>query len=161
MTKLDVMNELTHIAPMYDDFIEKMYDTFSEARRPTKEEMTIYKDFECAEIMEKFSPYKNCDLPDEIVSSFFNALVWLKPEAFRYYLPRYIEYDVQHQDYSFFGYLLYEIVPENFDNAFKERFIMFTDAEKEIIVQYLQIRQKTADDVDQKDIQRGLEIWKS
>lgn len=147
---------------MYDDFIEKLYDTFSEARRPTKEEMTIYKDFECAEIMEKFSPHKNCDLPDKTIDEYNQGLLWLRPIALRHYLPRYLEYSLINPDTQVAEFTLYTLSTHD-SEFYEERFIMFTDKEKDILVEYLKLYRTTLEGFDielfEKDIQRGLEIW--
>lgn len=50
---------------MYEDFIERMYKVFSDAEKPTLDEMTPHRCCECDEVRDQLHAYDKRDVPDK------------------------------------------------------------------------------------------------
>jgi len=145
---------------MYEKFIEKMYKVFSDVERPTMDEITPHRCIECDEIRDQLYPYGMREVPDKLLGYHGDALPFLSAKALRYYFPRYIEFGLLQQDQYAFDNCLYHLAPNDIDEYWRERIAIFSDKEKAILREYLELRRTVEDaDFDEEYIVRGLEIW--
>ena len=145
---------------MYQEFIEQMYKVFSDVEKPLIDDITPHRCIECDDIRDQVHPYNKRDLTDALLKYHGDALPLLSAEALRYYFPRYIEFGLLNQDSNVFDNCLYHLSPEEIDEYWKERINVFSKNEKEILVEYLHIREQGEDaEFNEEYIQRALKIW--
>jgi hypothetical protein len=90
-----------------------------------------------------------------------DSLPLLSPKALRYYLPRYLEFSITHRTSNACEFVLYHLADENPEKDYwKERYSVFSQLERDAIVQYLRYRATWPDAQFEEDwVQRGLRYW--
>jgi hypothetical protein len=78
--------------PAEADLAEHIYATFSPAPRPSHDVITPHRCQNCDDITSRLAPYEARRVPDSQMDALSGDLPLLGPEAFRYYLPRFIEF---------------------------------------------------------------------
>lgn len=146
---------------MYEKFIEKMYRVFSNCEKPNIDGMTPHRCLGCDEIRDQaLHPYNMREVPDKPLNYHGDALPLLSASALRYYFPRYIEFGLLNQDSNVFENCLYHLAPAEIDEYWEERIAIFSDEEKAIFREYLELRRSVEDaEFDEEDIVVGLAVW--
>jgi hypothetical protein len=137
------------------------YKAFSSAPRPRPDEITTHRCCECDKVRDDFSAYAVTEVPDEILRYHGDSIPFLSPKAFRYYLPRYIQFTCENPNENATDNLLFNISPDNpFSEFWSGRCDNFTTEERRAIIAYLEHRRTWPDsDVDKELITSGLEYW--
>ncbi|MFZ6749050.1 DUF6714 family protein [Undibacterium sp. Ren11W] len=142
-------------------FINEMYLAFRDARQPSVDEITLHRCIECDDIRDTFEPYSVRNVPDEKVEWLARSLCFLSPITLRYYLPRCIEFDIINPN-SWVGdsIIVFIRVQNVSDPYWAERHDEFSQNEREIVSEYLEILQARNDaNIDDEQLTLALEIW--
>lgn len=137
--------------------VELLYAAFAEASRPTLDDITPHRCYECDEVRDGLAPYAARTVPDEEVRA--DSLPLLSPTALRHYLPRYIEFGFTHRDSILSEFLIYNLCAENLE---ERRYAAFSIAERQALHRYLKHRYDTTDqsnDFTCGFLLRGIAYW--
>lgn len=146
------------------DLIRKIYEAFSLAPPPDESEITSHDCCECNEIRSELTQYMRQKIPDSYFKTHSQLVPLLSPKAFRYFLPRIMEFTIQEKLSDLSEFLLYHLGSDEIEGEYrdywKERISVFSENEKSIIRAYLKYRRKWDEaKFDEEFIARGLEIW--
>ncbi len=122
--------------------------------------MTPHRCSECDEVRDQLFEYSQRELPEKLINYHSDALPLLSPEALQYYFPRYIEHSLLQQDSNACDNVLYHLAPDDDKDYWQPRINIFTEEQKGIFIQYLEIR-KTFENAefDKEHINKGLKAW--
>jgi len=139
----------------------KFFDAFKGAPRPELDQITPHRCWECDRVRDDFSEYEVKNVPDYILHDHGDSIPFLSPIAFRYFLPRYMEFTVENPDANAAEYLLYNLSPNHRNSEFwRGRCDAFVSKEKEVIIQYLEYRRTLPDvEFDEEYINSGIDFW--
>ena len=90
--------------------IEPLFAAFSSAPRPAAEEITSHRCCECDRVRDDFARYSVREVPDDVLSYHGDSIPLLTPKAFRYFMPRYIQFTFEHPDTNATDNLLFNLV---------------------------------------------------
>jgi hypothetical protein len=150
-----------------EELKQTIAQTFADTPYPGHERIALHECEECEEIRQSFRGRTPDTLPDETIHSHFGSLPLLSPEAFRYFIPAYMRYSLEHPDSTVAQFILYRLAPQDFDDFDSERFRLFTPRERGAVIAFLEFlksKQIEGDEEDQREyeseIDCGIEIWR-
>ena len=143
--------------------LTSFFGAFKSAPRPELDQIALHRCCECDRVRDDFSKYDAKEVPDDLLHYHGDSIPLLSPIAFRYFLPRYVEFTYNNPDANATDNLLYNLSPDDKNSEFwKGRCDSFTKQEKQVIIQYLQYRRTLPDaEFDEEYIGPGIEYWKS
>jgi hypothetical protein len=144
-----------------DGQIRALYGAFAAAPKPARDVITPHRCGECDEVASRLAPHEARSVPDEDTFWLGDSLPLLGPEAFRYYLPRFIEFSVTQPHSSLATLILYSFVPSpTLDIGSQDRFALFTHDERQAILAYLRHRVGLPDaEFERDDIDAAMAYW--
>ena len=112
----------------------------------------------------RLAPHEARHVPDAQMDALGGGLPLLGPEAFRYYLPRFIEFSLLHRDSEAAAYIIYNLAPDpDLDVGPRNRFLYFTPEEREALRKYIEYRIAIEDpEIDQpiiEELEKALQPW--
>ncbi len=142
--------------------VNSFYKAFLGAPRPTLSEITTHRCWECDKVREDFAAYSVKKVTDKVMRYHGDSIPLLSAKAFRYYLPRYVQFTCEQPDENATDNLLFNLSPDKLSSEFwTGRCDDFTTVECEAIIAYLQHRRTWIDsDVDEDFIGTGLVYWR-
>lgn len=124
------------------EYVERLYGAFSNAPRPAQEEITSHRCGECDEVATRLAPHQSRTVPDEDMYWLGDSLPLLSPKAFRYFIPRFVEFCLKHPDGSLDGVIDYNLGPYE-DSS--EKLGIFTASERYALLEFVQFRLDSSD----------------
>ena len=153
-------------ADAWTRLIEHIYAAFVQAPRPRAGGIAGCSRTgcdECRELDETLSPFRARDVPDTQLRMNTSAVPLLRPMAFRYYLPRYLEFSSVHRasDCFLVDSVLYSLSTNKPDEPYwVVRYSVFIPPERRAISDYIATRRTWPDTefhIEQCD--RAGAIW--
>jgi hypothetical protein len=143
------------------ELIARLYDAFSAAPRPDRDEVTTHRCWECDEVRDRLAPHIVHAVPLHDMEWVSDCLSLLSSKALRYYLPRYFEISIRRRLSNARDSVLFHLTAEDPQEAYwKERYGAFSRPERQAIVDYLRYRCTCEDaELDRDLLARGLEYW--
>src|SRR5262245_23342362 len=93
------------------EFVERLYEAFSQAPRPAEEEIAPHRCGECDEVAARLAPHESRRVPDEDMFWLGDSMPLLGHKAFRYYLPRFVEFCLKQPNSSADAVIDYNLGP--------------------------------------------------
>lgn len=145
------------------DYIGRLYRAFTSAPRPQLDEITPHRCAECDEVAARLSPHAARAVPCDDMQWLGDSLPLLSPKAFRYYLPRFIEFCLATPQSSTDAVINYNLAPSaSLDVGERNRFAHFADAERRAVLEFVQYRLGLPDnEFDQQHLEGALSFWRS
>jgi hypothetical protein len=143
------------------DYIGRLYQAFAGAPRPTLDEITPHRCAECDEVAARLSPHVARAVPHDDMLWLGDSMPLLGPKAFRYYLPRFIEFCLITPRSSTEAVINYNLAPSgSLDVGERNRFAYFADAERRVVLEFVKYRLALPDNEhDQEYLQDALSFW--
>lgn len=143
--------------------ISSFFEAFSEAIRPSINELTPHRCLECNKVRGDFVRYSVNDIPDDVMKYHGDSIPFLSPVAFRYYLPAYIKYSCNNHSSNAAECVLYALCPYDIKDEFwNGRCDVFTKKEIMAIIKYLEFRRTLPEAEFEEDwISIGINFWGS
>lgn len=142
-------------------------EAFSGAPYPGDDCIAPHECGECEEIRQSFRGQTPVTLRDEVILTHFDSLPLLTPEAFRYFIPAYIRYSVEHPDSTVAEFVLYRLAPKPFAEFDDERFRLFAPKERDTVIAFLEFLKSQPMKGDEEwqqrqrdEIDSGIETWR-
>jgi hypothetical protein len=145
------------------DYIARLYRAFAGAPRPERGEITPHRCAECDEVAARLSPHDARAVPDDDMLWLGDSLPLLSPKAFRYYLPRFIEFCLGTPQSSTDAVINYNLAPSaSLDVGERNRFAGFADAERRVVLEFVEHRLGLPDnELDQPYLECAVVFWRS
>jgi hypothetical protein len=142
-------------------YIDRLYRAFAQAPRPGPAEITPHRCGECDEVSARLSRHGARDVPHDDMHWVGDCMPLLSPIAFRYYLPRFIEFCLVTPESSADAVINYNLAPAGeLDVGERNRFAGFNEAERQVVLEFVQYRHGMPDsEFDQDYLQRALAFW--
>jgi hypothetical protein len=142
------------------DYIERLYQAFADAPRPDRDEITPHRCDECDEVSARFSRHPARDVPHDDMLWLGDSMPLLSPKAFRYYLPRFIEFCLVTPQSSADAMINYNLAPSGVDLGERNRFAQFSDAERRAVHEFVEYRAALPDyEFDQEYLEDARKFW--
>jgi hypothetical protein len=142
------------------DYIERLYKAFAEAPRPTASELTPHRCGECDEVAARLSAHYARDVPYDDMLWLGDSLPLLSPKAFRYYLPRFIEFCLATPNSSLAAVINYNLAPSgDLDVGERNRFFQFSEAERRAVLEFVQYRASLPESAHDRAYLEDAEIF--
>lgn len=143
------------------DYIERLYLAFSQAPRPQPAEIAPHRCCECDEVAARLSPHAARAVPHEDMLWLGDSLPLLGPGAFRYYLPRFIEFALRVPESSAEAVIHYNLAPSGeLDVGERNRFSQFSDEERRAVLEFVQYRAALPEYAgDQGFLEEARKFW--
>jgi hypothetical protein len=92
-----------------------------------------------------------------------DSLPLLSPKAFRYYLPRFIAFCLEHSDSSADAVINYNLAPSgSLDDGERDRFVYFSPAERRVVAEFVEHRsQMEGAEFDRVYLDQARAYWNS
>ena len=117
--------------------IDQIYEAFAAAPRPNAEGITAGSgDDERREIRELLAPYRAKDVPDEDLGQYplYTMFPFLSVAAYRYYMPRCIEFSLKHPGNALGESLLFSLS----NGVARKLAASFSAQERAVVREYLE-----------------------
>ena len=112
-----------------EDYIENLYKAFTDAPRPAKSEIAPHICDECEEVARRLGEHAVREVPNDDMHWLGDSMPLLGPKAFRYYLPRFIEFCIKTPESSLDALINYNLAPSpDLDVGDRNRFADITQA---------------------------------
>jgi hypothetical protein len=149
------------VVPDAGDTIRLIYAAFASAPKPRADCITPHRCGECDEVASRLAPHEAQAVPAEDMYWLGDSLPLLAPEAFRHYLPRFLEFTMTHPDCSAEGLILFNLVPSpTLDVGPRDRFTQFTREEAQAVLAFLSYRASLPDAKHERvDIDAAVAFW--
>lgn len=141
-------------------FADTPYPGDDRIAKCTREQCT-----ECETIRQDLRGQTPRTLSEEVLDR--TALPLLFPEAFRFFIPAYMGYAVEHPDSSIASFTIMSLGPDDYDDFWRERFRLFTPAERGAVIAFLECLRGQEVEGDEEDnakhrarVDVGIRIWK-
>lgn len=143
------------------DYIERLYRAFSSAPRPQPSEIAPHRCGECDEVAARLSPHIARAVPHEDMLWVGDSMALLGPKAFRYYLPRFIEFALLVPESSAEAVIHYNLAPSgDLDVGDRNRFSQFNDEERRAVLEFVQYRAALPEYAgDQAYLEKARTFW--
>lgn len=144
------------------DYIARLYRAFADAPRPKHDEITPHRCDECDEVSARLSGHPVQEVPHDDMLWLGDSLPLLSPKAFRYYLPRFIEFCLVTPQSSADALINYNLAPSaDLDVGERNRFAHFNSAERLAILEFVEYRAASpAGEYDEKYLNDALDFWR-
>ncbi len=144
-----------------EDYISRLYRAFSDAPRPAKDEIAPHRCCECGEVTERLAPHEAARVPDDDMLWLGDTLPLLGPAAYRYYLPRFLEFCLTTPPSMLDAVINYNLAPTgDLDVGERNRFSQFTPAEARIVLEFVEHRAtEPGADHDREFLDKAWEFW--
>lgn len=141
--------------------IHRIYAAFSAAPRPARDEIAPHRCWECDGVRDRLARHEARCVPISEMEWLGDCLPLLGSKALRYYLPRYLELSITHRSSVACELVLYHLAHEHPNEAYwRERYGVFSAAEREVILEYLRYRSTwPGSEWEREWIERGIQIW--
>lgn len=120
----------------------------------------------CTDFGDRLKPFDARNVPDTVLLSDQDAIAILSPVAFRYYLPRHLEFTIVHRNSSDFlvENVLYALSPDEPESPkFLEKLAAFSTEERTAVADYIATRRRSLpdskNDFFDSIFDRAQEIW--
>jgi Family of unknown function (DUF6714) len=142
-------------------YIERLYGAFADAPRPGPGEITAHRCDECEEVSARLSRYAASDVPHDDMLWLGDSMPLLSPKAFRYYLPRFIEFCLVTPQSSAEATINYNLAPSgDLDVGERNRFAQFNDVERRIVLEFVEYRAGLPEcKFDRRYLEDALAFW--
>lgn len=143
-------------------YIARLYGAFADAPRPEHAEITPHRCAECDEIADRLALHAARDVPHEdMLWLGDSAMPLLGPKAFRYYLPRFIEFCLLTPQSSAEAVINYNLVPSgDLDVGERNRFSGFNEAERRAVLEFVEYRSSLpGSEFDQRYLEDARIFW--
>lgn len=139
--------------------VVEIHGAFASARRPTPEEIPdiVSSDPERNAIRDLLAPHAPRDVPDSALGRYplYTMFPFLSAAAFRYYMPRFIDYCVANPQSMLSESLLFALARDDYQRA-----ATFVPIEKAVIREYLELITKSPDAwPDADEVKKAGEVW--
>jgi hypothetical protein len=143
------------------DYIARLYQAFASAPRPAQGEVTPHRCDECDEVSARLSRHAARHVPHEDMLWLGDSMPLLSPKAFRYYLPRFIEFCLVAPESSAEALINYNLAPSgDLDVGERNRFAHFADAERRVVLEFVEYRVALPDsEFDRKYLEDARAFW--
>lgn len=130
--------------------------------RPERGEITPHSCDECDEVSARLSPHRAGDVPSADMHWLGDSLPLLSPKAFRYYLPRFIEFCLLTSQSSVEAVINYNLAPSgDLDVGERNRFAGFTAAQRQVVLEFVELRANSPDyQSDRAYLKDALAFWR-
>jgi hypothetical protein len=141
--------------------IHRIYAAFSAAPRPARDEIAPHRCWECDQVRDRLARHESRGVPISEMEWLADSLPLLSPTALRYYLPRYLELSMTHRSSVVCELVLYHLADEHpNEDYWRERYAVFSAAERHVILEYLRYRSTWPDSAWEREwIERGVKFW--
>lgn len=135
-----------------------IYAAFKSAPKPNRDVITPHRCPECDDIAGRLAPHEAAHVPDAEMHHLGQSLTFLGPEAFRYYLPRFIEFSMAYPDSDAARYIVYNLAPAaDLDVGSRNRFLYFSTDERKALRKYIEYLASSQDPyLDEKAVDEAL-----
>lgn len=144
-----------------DAYVVRLYSAFHDAPRPKRDEIAPHRCCECAEITSRLAPHEARDVPEDDMLWLGDTLPMLGPTAFRYYLPRFIEFCLKAPASMLDAVINYNLAPTGeLDVGDRNRFQGFTSVEARAVLEFVEHRVAQPEaDFDEAHLMPALDFW--
>lgn len=150
-----------------DALKQKIAEAFSDVPYPGDERIALHECPECQEIRESFRGQTAGTLLDGVIDSHFDSLPLLSPETFRFFIPAYMRYSLEHPDSTVSFFTRQSLGEAGVDGFYLERWRLFSSRQREAVVAFLESlrpHEIQGDERDQREyegtIDAGIKLWK-
>jgi hypothetical protein len=142
-------------------YIDRLYTAFSDAPRPDAKDIAPHRCLECDDVQLLLAPYDSRSVPDDAMSKLGDSLTLLGPNAFRYYLPRYIAFSIQHPESKLNEMINFNLAPsESLDEGSRDRFLSFAPRERQAVLEFVRYRaQLEFAELDGEYLEQAEKFW--
>jgi hypothetical protein len=142
-------------------YVERLYRAFSATPRPARDEIAPHRCCECDEVVRRLAPHESDGVPDHDMLWLGDTLPLLGPAAYRYYLPRFIEFCLANPPGMLDAVINYNLAPTgDLDVGDRNRFAAFTPGEARVVLEFVEHRAAEPDlDLDREYLDKAWEFW--
>jgi len=142
-------------------YVKRLYCAFSAAPRPQEREIAPHRCCECDEVVRRLAPHESGRVPDDDMLWLSDTLPLLGPAAYRYYLPRFIEFCLVKPPAMLDAVINYNLSPTgDLDVDDRNRFATFTPDEAHVVLEFVEHRASGPDlDLDRVYLDEAWEFW--
>lgn len=144
-----------------DSYVARLYRAFSAAPRPQADEIAPHRCCECDEVARRLAPHEAALVPDDDMLWLGDSLPLLGPAAFRYYLPRFIQFCLVKPPSMLDAVIDYNLHPTgDLDVADRNRFSTFQPGEARLVLEFVEHRACDPDlEPDREFLDKAWEFW--
>lgn len=156
------------------DLMQRIVEAFTQTPYPGDGRIALHQCEECEGIRQDFRGQSPTTLRRDVIEHHFDSLPMLSPDAFHYFIPAYMRYAIDHPDSNVARFAEYSLAPTDYDDFWRERFLLFTPSQKDAVIafleflktQYATTGQLVEGEDDEKRkyedvIDDGIKIWRS
>jgi hypothetical protein len=145
------------------EYVTRLYAAFASAPRPKKAEITPHRCCECDEVNERLGPHEAAFVPDDDMLWLGDTLPLLGPAAFRYYLPRFLEFCLTQPPSMIDAVINYNLAPTgDLDVGERNRFSQFTPAEARVVLEFVEHRfDEPGAELDKEYLEKAHNYWQA
>jgi hypothetical protein len=151
------------VKPIVDiaGYLERLYRAFAATPRPREDEIAPHRCCECDEVVRRLAPHESARVPDDDMLWLGDTLPLLGPAAYRYYLPRFIEFCLVQPPAMLDAVINYNLAPTgDLDVGDRNRFAAFTPGEARVVLEFVEHRRAEPDlDLDREYLDKAREFW--
>jgi hypothetical protein len=144
-----------------DGYVARLYRAFSEAPRPRADEIAPHRCCECDEVARRLAPHEAARVPDDDMQWLGDTLPLLGPAAYRYYLPRFLEFCLVTPPSMLDAVINYNLAPTgDLDVGERNRFSGFTPVEARVVLEFVEHRASDPDlELDREYLDEARAFW--
>jgi uncharacterized protein DUF6714 len=145
------------------DYSDRLYAGFAAAPKPERTEITPHRCGECDEVTARLFPHAARDVPDEDMLWLGDSLPLLSAKAYRFYLPRFIEFCLNTPHSSAEAVINYNLAPSgDLDTGDRNRFVGFSEGERRLVLEFVEHRAGLEEHgYDQPYLERARAFWRN
>ena len=147
---------------------EMIVAAFGEVPYPGDDSIALHECAECQDIRRDFQGQSPWTIAPSVLERRYDSQPLLSPQALQYFLPAYMIYALDHPDSEISRFTGYTLAPADYDDHDRQRFRLFTTAQKASIIallEFMKTHTTTWDDGEKQklydNLNAGIEIWKS
>ena len=144
------------------EYVERLFASFAYAPRPARADITPHRCCECDEVADRLSAYTARDVPEDDMHWLGDCLPLLSAKAFRFYLPRFIEFCLRVPNSNVEALINYNLVPStDLDVGERNRFAGFSDEERRVVLEFVEYRASLPDQIhDGPYLEAASSFWR-
>jgi hypothetical protein len=144
-------------------YVERLYRAFSATPRPTEDEIAPHRCCECDEVAQRLGPHESSRVPDDDMLWLSDSLPLLGSAAYRYYLPRFIEFCLVKPQGMLDAVINYSLSPTgDLDVGDRNRFATFTPGEARLVLEFVEHRASDPElELDREHLDKAWLFWAS
>ena len=135
--------------------------TFSNSAFPRGTDAASHNCEECDEIRKAFGHQAPFSLPGEVLEYHHGSLSLMSPKAYHHFLPAYLIYAVDNPASLVAQFSWFSLSPPELDEFHAERFGLFSEAEKAIVLQVAEYLINADKDLEPEEVERARRYWRA